>query len=178
MANHAVFLDRDGTLIVDKVYLGDPAGVELMPGTHEALLKLVKAGFKLFIVSNQSGVGRKLFTLEQMHKTNQRMVELMPGVSFTEVYCCTCLPDDPKCNCRKPSPKFLFQAEDKYLVNLRKSYFIGDRESDVECGLNGGCISVLLLTGHGKESQPKLAGKKYHTSANLPAAVDWIISNV
>ncbi|MDX2227095.1 MAG: HAD family hydrolase [Verrucomicrobiae bacterium] len=177
MANKAVFLDRDGTLIVDKVYLGDPAGVEILPGVKDALLKIMAAGYDLFIVSNQSGVGRGKFTEADMHRVNDRMCELLKPVEFKKIYCCPCAPEDPKCNCRKPSPKFLFRAEEDYLINLRKCFFIGDRETDVQCAINGGCHPILLLTGHGRESQAKLAGKKYHTAEDFAAAADLILKH-
>lgn len=177
MAKHAVFLDRDGTIIVNKHYLGDPAGVELIPGASDALLKLQMAGYLLFIVSNQSGVGRGMFTVDDLNKVNQRMIELLGGVHFSEIYNCICKPDDPKCNCRKPSPKYLFKAEEKYHINLRKSYFIGDRETDVECGINGGCKSILVMTGEGAGSKEKLAGKKFSVAKDINEAADLILKN-
>ncbi len=177
MANHAVFLDRDGTIIVDKEYLHDPAGVELIPGVLEGLLQLQKAGYMLFIVSNQSGIGRGLFTVDQMHAVNDRMLALLPGVKFTHMYFCPDTPDDPKSNSRKPSPKFLFMAEQNYLVNLKKSWFIGDKDIDVLCGLNGGCRSILLDGKYSAASHKALEGKKYHPAKDFASAVRAVLDN-
>ncbi|MDK3156653.1 HAD family hydrolase [Kamptonema cortianum] len=175
MANHAVFLDRDGTLIVDKEYLSNPAGVELLPGVAKGLLDLQEAGYMLFIVSNQSGIGRGLFTEEQMHAVNDRMLSLLPGVKFTHMYFCPDHPDDPKSNSRKPSPKFLFLAEQNYHVNLRKSWFVGDKDIDVLCGINGGCRSILLDGKYSADSHKSLKGQKYQAAKTFSEAVSLIL---
>lgn len=177
MAKHAVFFDRDGTLIVEKHYLSDPAGVELVPGAHEALLSLQKAGYTLFIVSNQSGVGRGLFSLEDMDRVNQRMLDLLPGVKFEKMYFCTASPDSPEGHTRKPSPKFLFEVERDFHVNLRKSWFVGDKDIDVMCGLNAGCQSILIDGIYGEESRKNLEGKKFLPVSSLTAAVGLIINS-
>ncbi len=178
MANHAVFFDRDGTLIIDKHYISKPEDVELLPGVTENLLKLQKAGFQLCIVSNQSGIGRGFFTEDQMHEVNDRMLSLMPGVKFTWMYFCPDTPENPQSNSRKPSPKFLFQAEQNFLVNLKKSWFVGDKDIDVLCGINGGCQSILLDGKYSSEAHKALQGKKYSTVKTIAEAAAIILKGV
>ena len=105
--NRALFLDRDGTIIEDPGYLADPAQVRLLPGAAETLAELAAEGWKLFVVSNQSGVGRGMIADEQMHAVQQRFLELLAGrgVRITESYLCVHAPDE-NCSCRKPSPAF------------------------------------------------------------------------
>src|SRR5687768_379909 len=105
----AVFLDRDGTLIADKDYLSRPDEVELIPGVGSALKSLKDAGFVLFMVTNQSGVGRGRFTMKDVHRVHEHLCELFAkdGVRFEEIYVAPEAPDQPSRG-RKPSPQFLF----------------------------------------------------------------------
>jgi D-glycero-D-manno-heptose 1,7-bisphosphate phosphatase len=106
--NRALFLDRDGTLIFDKVYLADPAGVELIPGAAEGLARARALGFRLFLFTNQSGIGRGLHTLEDTHRVNERMEELL-GLSrpiFDGICIAPEAPGEPS-DYRKPSPRFI-----------------------------------------------------------------------
>src|SRR6185369_6961843 len=123
----AVFLDRDGTLIVDKDYLSRPEDVVIFPGVGAALKKLHGQEFKLFIVSNQSGVGRGYFTMADVGKVNERMcMDLAKeGVRFEKIYIAPEAPDQPSRG-RKPSPQFLFDARDEFDLDLGRSYVIGD----------------------------------------------------
>ena len=121
--NRAVFLDRDGTIIEEKDYSSDPDQVALLPGAAEALMQLQNAGFKLFIVSNQSGVGRGYFTLADVERVNQRLVELLArdGVRFEKIYVAPEAPEEPSRG-RKPSPQFLLDARDEFGIDLEQSY--------------------------------------------------------
>lgn len=175
--NKAVFLDRDGTLIVDVGYLSDPDKVELLPGVHEALLRLQAAGYLLFIVTNQSGIGRGLYSEEDMHRVNARLFELLPDVHFQEVYFAPEAPDRPSIG-RKPSPAFLLQAAQKYNIDLSNSFMIGDKLSDIQCGINAGVKkSILVRTGNGRAveaaSPPELNQAKVFDS--LLEAASWIL---
>ena len=111
--HRAVFLDRDGTLIVEKHYLNDPEEVELFPGVGEALRALQDRGYLLVVVTNQSGIGRGLFTVEQMKSVNQRMEDCLAGagVRIAATYFAPEAPDQPSRG-RKPSPQFLFDARE------------------------------------------------------------------
>jgi D-glycero-D-manno-heptose 1,7-bisphosphate phosphatase len=178
--NQAVFLDRDGTLIEEKHYLHRPEDVVIFPGAAAALRRLQDQGFKLFIVSNQSGVGRGYFTLADVEKVNQRLLhDLAPdGVRFEKIYIAPEAPDMPSRG-RKPSPQFLFDARDEFGVDLAQSYMIGDKLIDLESGWNAGVKrSILVRTGYGAEcertSLPRLDSAI--VLDDLPAAAAWIIA--
>ncbi|MBI2926217.1 MAG: HAD family hydrolase [Verrucomicrobia bacterium] len=159
--NRAIFLDRDGTLVVEKNYLSDPAQVELLPGVPEALKKLQDAGFKLIIVTNQSGIGRGYYTVEDMHRVTERLCAELAGhgVRIEKIYFAPEAPEEPSRG-RKPSPQFLFDARDEFGLDLSQSYMIGDKLADLECGWNAGVKeSILVRTGYGAEVERALAGK-------------------
>ena len=178
--NQAVFLDRDGTLIVEKGYLSRPEETLLLAGAGEALKQLQDAGFKLFIVSNQSGVGRGYFTLADLEKVNQHLLQEFgqEGVRFERIYSAPEAPDEVSRG-RKPSPQFLFDARDEFGVDLARSYMIGDRLSDLECGWNAGVRECLLVrTGYGAELE-RNSPEKLRTAKvvnDLAAAAQWIIA--
>jgi D-glycero-D-manno-heptose 1,7-bisphosphate phosphatase len=150
--NRAVFFDRDGTLIEEKNYLCRPADVRIFPGVAEALRRLQDAGFKLFLVSNQSGVGRGYFTMqdvEAVHAFLTGELARAAGVRFEKVYVAPEAPDQPSRG-RKPSPQFLFDARDEFALALCESYMVGDKIIDLECGWNAGVEkSILVRTGYG-----------------------------
>ena len=131
----AVFLDRDGTLIVEKNYLCKPEDVELFPGAGAALKRLADAGFKLIMVTNQSGIGRGYFTMADAERVNERVGGDLArdGVRFEKIYIAPEAPDQPSRG-RKPSPQFLFDARDEFKLNLAESFMIGDKLIDLECG--------------------------------------------
>ena len=144
----ALFLDRDGTLIIDKDYLSDPAGVELISGTTEALRAARSLGYKLFLFTNQSGIGRGYFTLADAVACNNRMIELLdlgPDV-FTEI-CIAPESSDQPAVYRKPSPRFIHESIARHSLNPAQCWMIGDRESDLEAGLNAGIHAVAVCTG-------------------------------
>ena len=176
--NRAVFLDRDGTIIEEKNYLSRAEDVVVFPGAAAALSRLHQAGFKLFIVSNQSGVGRGYFTLADVEKVNERLLRELgrEQVRFGKVYFAPEAPDAPSRG-RKPSPQFLLDARDEFGVDLARSYMIGDKLIDLECGWNAGVRkSILVRTGYGAELERTSPGKL--TAAvvvdDLPAAAQWI----
>jgi D-glycero-D-manno-heptose 1,7-bisphosphate phosphatase len=151
----AVFLDRDGTLIEERNYLCRPEDVAIFPGVGRALSLLRAAGFRLFIVSNQSGVGRGYFTLTDVERVNQHLSRELArdGASFDKIYVAPEAPDAPSRG-RKPSPQFLFDARDEFGVDLTKSYMIGDKLIDLESGWNAGVKKCLLVrTGYGAQTE-------------------------
>jgi histidinol-phosphate phosphatase family protein len=141
----AVFLDRDGTLIEDQGYPRCPALVRLLPGVAEALRLLRRHGFLLVVVSNQSGVGRGLITVEQAQSVHQEVVRQLAQsqVALDASYYCFHAPWS-QCPCRKPSPGLILRAAEDLRVDLRRSFMVGDRASDVEAGRRAGCGTVLL----------------------------------
>ncbi len=182
MMNRAVFLDRDGTLIAEKNYLHRPEEVEIFPGAGAALKKLSDAGFKLFIVTNQSGIGRGYFALADAERVNEHVNRELArdGVHFEKTYIAPEAPDQPSRG-RKPSPQFLFDARDEFSLNLAESFMIGDKLIDLECGWNAGVKkSILVRTGYGAEVERAAAGK--FASAiivdDLRSAAKWILNTL
>ncbi len=158
MPSYAIFLDRDGTLNEDPGYLGNPNQVKLLPGVGTTLSFLKnELGFKLIVISNQSGIARGLITKEMVESVNEKINELLAeyNVLIDAFYYCPSHPDfndEDECICRKPSPEMVFQAAKDNNVDIKGSYFIGDAVSDVECGINAGLKTILVMTGYGKES--------------------------
>jgi len=149
--NRAVFLDRDGTLIVEKNYLHKPEEVEVFPGAGAALKRLSDAGFKLIVVTNQSGIGRGYYTLADAERVNDRVCADLAadGVRFEKIYIAPEAPGQPSRG-RKPSPQFLFDARDEFNLNLTECFMVGDKLIDLECGWNAGVKqSILVRTGYG-----------------------------
>lgn len=145
----AVFLDRDGTIIRDKGYMKDPAAIELVPGAVDTLKALCREGWKLIIVSNQSGVGRGLITVEEMNAVQAKFIRVLRshGIEITASYLCTHTPDDA-CDCRKPGFAFLEKAAKEHSVDIGQSWIVGDRESDILCGRNAECSTIWFRTPH------------------------------
>src|SRR5467141_3341305 len=157
----AVFLDRDGTLIEEREYLHRPAEAVIFPGVAPALKRLQDAGFALFIVTNQSGVGRGFFTLADVEALHAHLAGefARAGVRFAKIYVAPEAPDQPS-HGRKPSPQFLFDARDEFALDLAQSFFVGDKLSDLECGWNAGVKkSILVRTGYGRDVEKKLGDK-------------------
>ena len=142
--NKAIFLDRDGTIIKDKIYLSKPEEIEFINGVDEALEKFLLNNYKLIIITNQSGVGRGYFNIEDVEKVNDRIRQelLSRSITITDFYYCphyvgSSLNEyDTKCDCRKPSPGLIIQAAKDYDIELCESFMIGDKESDILAGVN------------------------------------------
>lgn len=152
----AVFLDRDGTLMRDVDYCGDPKDVELLPGTADALRKLKQDGYKLIIITNQSAIGRGYFN-EAAYRAVEREVGRQLGEDLIDAtYFCPHAPDFG-CECRKPQAGMILQAAREQHLELSQSFFIGDKESDIECGRNAGVKTILVRTGYGAKADSVLA---------------------
>lgn len=150
----AAFLDRDGTLIVEKHYLADPAGVELIAGAGAALRELRDAGYALIVVTNQSGLARGLIRPEEYAAVERRVAELLAaeGVTLDGVYHCPHHPEiTGPCECRKPGLGLYRRAAAEHGVDLATSFYVGDRESDVLPALALGGTGYLVQTGYGAE---------------------------
>jgi D-glycero-D-manno-heptose 1,7-bisphosphate phosphatase len=174
----AVFLDRDGTLIAEKNYLSRVADVEIFPDAGRALKRLQDAGYTLFMVTNQSGIGRGYYTLAAAGQVNDHLCAELArdGVRFEKIYLAPEAPDQPSRG-RKPSPQFLFDARDEFQIELADSFMIGDKLIDLECGWNAGVKkSILVRTGYGAtlaETEPDRVARAM-VFANLTEAADWI----
>lgn len=178
----AVFLDRDGTLNAERHYLSRPEEFVLLPGVTVALKRLQVAGFRLFVVTNQSGIGRGYFTPDNLEAVHARMRDLLAcdGVRFEKIYVAPEAPDQPS-RYRKPSPRALQDARDEFGVDLTRSVMIGDKWIDVETGRAAGCAaSILVRTGYGAETERREAARLGEAVVvdDLTAAAEWILAEV
>ncbi|MCL2390643.1 MAG: HAD family hydrolase [Endomicrobia bacterium] len=157
----AVFLDRDGTIIFDKNYLSLPGQVKLYSFSAASVKKLREAGFKIIVVTNQSGISRKMFTEKDLEKVHKKFLSLIKenGVKIDGLYYCPHI-DDDKCGCRKPKTGMALQAAKEHNIDLKKSYTVGDSIRDYMLGNNFGGKGVLVLTGHGKRQFLKVKNEK------------------
>jgi D-glycero-D-manno-heptose 1,7-bisphosphate phosphatase len=152
----AVFFDRDGTIMRDVDYCGDPNDVELFPGVPKALRTLKEHGYKLVVITNQSGIARGYFTERQYRAVEAEVSRQIGDDLIDATYFCPHLPDDG-CKCRKPSSAMILNAVHDHDVDLARSFFIGDKKSDLECGRNAGVRTILLRAGYGKNVDGNLA---------------------
>jgi D-glycero-D-manno-heptose 1,7-bisphosphate phosphatase len=148
----AVFFDRDGTLMEEVEYCGDPARVRVYPGVSEALRKLKETGFRRFIVTNQSGIGRGLITEAQYQAVQEELLRQIGKGLVDAAYFCADAPAAPSTR-RKPEPGMVLEAAAAFDIDLARSYFIGDKSSDMECGRRAGTRTILVLTGYGAEQE-------------------------
>jgi D-glycero-D-manno-heptose 1,7-bisphosphate phosphatase len=148
-----VFLDRDGTLIVEKEYLRDPEQVSLERGVIDGLAILQEHGHPLIVLSNQSGVGRGMFTEGDVQRVNERIVDMLRrgGIEILAWYMCPHLPQTG-CDCRKPSPGMALAAAREWNIDLIGSYVVGDKKSDLELADAIGGTGILVTTGHGRDA--------------------------
>jgi D-glycero-D-manno-heptose 1,7-bisphosphate phosphatase len=146
--NRALFLDRDGTLIVDKVYLADPAGVELIAGAADGLRRARSLGFMLFLLTNQSGIGRGLHTMEDTRRVNSRMEELLglPAPVFDATCVAPEAPGQPS-PYRKPSPRFILEMLAEHALDPAECWMVGDSAADVGSALAAGVRAAVVRTG-------------------------------
>jgi histidinol-phosphate phosphatase family protein len=158
----------------------DDEQVVIFHGVPQPLVSLQKAGFELFIVTNQAGIGRGYFTVEDMHAVHRHLLSELAkhGISFSKIYFAPEAPGQPSVG-RKPSPKFLLDARDEFSLDLASSYMVGDKLLDLECGWNAGVKkSLLVRTGYGaqweRDSRDKLGAAM--VVDDMPAAADWILN--
>ncbi|MFZ3375258.1 MAG: HAD family hydrolase [Chthoniobacterales bacterium] len=169
--SHAVFLDRDGTIIHDADYCSDPKQVHVFEGVPEALRRLKEKGYKLIVITNQSGIGRGFFTLEQYRAVETEVLrQLGPGL-IDATYFCPDVPERPS-KCRKPAPGMVLEAARDHHVDLAQSFFIGDKEIDAECGRNARVRTIRVRTGFDKMTDGSRAD---WVAEDLPAAANLIV---
>ena len=182
----AAFIDRDGTLIVDKHYLADPDKIEFIPGSLDAVLKLKECGYKIIIISNQSGVARGFFPTDAVERVHGRLWDLMidAGCEPDDILYCPYHPDGdvPEYTrehfWRKPRPGMIEDAAIRLNIDIKRSLMIGDKLSDVQCGQVAGAIPILVRTGKGAETEkeypPEPYPKPYYICDTLADAVELI----
>lgn len=175
MGQRAVFLDRDGVIIAEVNYLRRVEQLRVLRGTPEGISLLRRAGFKVIVISNQSGVARGYVTrkaLEGIHKELRRRLKV-EGAALDAVYYCPHHPDEA-CRCRKPALGMIEAAQKRFKIDLKKSFFIGDSTSDMKTARNAGCAGVLVRTGKGGRDGRHRAAP-VGRCRNLLAAARWII---
>ena len=140
-----VILDRDGTIVIDRNYLDDPAQLCFLPGAAEGLQALAQYGHCIVVITNQSGVGRGLFTLERMHEVNDRLIRMAAeaGARIDAIYSC---PHEPAaaCACRKPNTQLVLDAARQFGFDPADAVVIGDKSTDVELGRRLRAVSMLV----------------------------------
>jgi histidinol-phosphate phosphatase family protein len=175
----AVFLDRDGTINEDTGYVGRPEDVALINGAPEAIKLLNGIGAKVIVISNQSGVGRGYFTKEAVVKVNRTVEGLLgqKGARIDGFYFCPHHPED-NCKCRKPATGLIDRAASLHKVDVKRSYVVGDKASDVLLAKNAGAKSIMVLTGHGGADVKKLSSIPDYTAPDVLEAARWIVEDI
>ena len=174
----AVFVDRDGTLIAERDYLADPAGVSLVPGALGALASLRAAGFALVVVTNQSGIARGLYRIEDYRAVAERLDAVLAeaGVPVDGTYFCPHHPDyTGPCECRKPGVGMYVRAAGELGLDLRASWYVGDKITDVLPALGLGGRGILVRSGYGGELEAAAPGPVTVVD-DLPAAAELILA--
>lgn len=166
----AVFIDRDGTLIEEVNFLSRLEDLRVFSYTKEAIQILKDAGFLIVVVTNQSGIGRRIFEESAMHEIHR---QIQADLELDAFYFCPHLPTDG-CRCRKPNLGMIEQAAKDFPIDLENSWMIGDKAIDVETGFNAGIKTALVLTGYGAETAKELKRKPNVTAKNLLEAARLI----
>ena len=178
MDNPAVFLDRDGTIVEDPGFLHEPGKVKLLPGTADAIRRLNDGGFLVVTVSNQSGIARGRYSVADYAAVQRRLAELLEGhgAHLDGSYFC---PHHPTltgpCECRKPGAKLFRDARNALAIDFARSWWVGDRLSDVQPALALGGHGILVASGDGNLHQGQARALGVMVVADLPKAVDEIL---
>ena len=184
MASKAAFLDRDGTILVERGHVTHPDAIQLLPGAVEAIAALRAAGWKLVVVTNQSHVARGVVTPTQLESIQSRFEQQLAnaGAPLDGNYHCPHHPDgliaefSVVCDCRKPKPGLLLRAAAEHDVELSASVMVGDAVRDLEAGRAAGvAATVLVRTGHGEASLDRDHGAS-HVATDLTEASTWILN--
>lgn len=176
-----IFLDRDGTINQDSAaYIKNWSEFKFLPRSIEALRDLTGAGFVIIVITNQSAIPRGLISpagLENIHSKMKAAVQSGSG-KISDIFFCPHMPEDG-CNCRKPEPGLIHQAQKKYHIDLSTAVMIGDSARDIECAHEAGCgYSILVKTGKHQEAELRLADaglRAHYVAADLYDAAEWII---
>ncbi|MGI6075923.1 MAG: D-glycero-alpha-D-manno-heptose-1,7-bisphosphate 7-phosphatase [Pyramidobacter sp.] len=173
-----IILDRDGTIIEERNYLHSPEQVVLLPWAAEGLKLLCRSGYRLTVVSNQSGVGRGYFSADDVERVHNRLAALLneQGVELQGFYYCPHRPDEG-CACRKPRTGLIRQAAEESGLSVDSlAAVIGDKECDMQLGRNLGCPAILLMTGYGQRERARGVVADFYAE-NLRDAALWIMES-
>jgi D-glycero-D-manno-heptose 1,7-bisphosphate phosphatase len=176
-----VFLDRDGVINLDSSdYIKSWSEFKFIPRSIEAIKELTLQGFYIIIITNQSVINRNMVSgkgLEYIQASMKNEVKSGGGL-IKDIFFCPHIPED-NCDCRKPKPGLIYQAQKAYSIDLKDAVMVGDSAKDIECARNAGCgTAVLVKTGNGAEAEKTLAEKKIypdHIAQDLYEAVQWIV---
>lgn len=181
---YTVFLDRDGVINIDSSdYIKDPSEFEFIPNSAKAIARLSSNGFRVILITNQSIIGRNMASRATLDAIFEKLVAGVQeqGGRIDDIFFCPHAPRE-NCTCRKPKPKMILDAAEKHGIDLSLSFMVGDSAKDVECALNAGCVTTILVqTGNGPKAQQDLSGKGIVPDAVVPdlsAAAEWIINSV
>jgi len=180
---NVVYLDRDGTINHDTAdYIKSRSEFKFIPGSIEAVRLLTISGFTSIVITNQSALARKFISPAELGHIHAMMKDAIVagGGKITDIFFCPHMPDDG-CECRKPAPGLLLQAQHKYNIDLSTSIMVGDSAKDIECARNAGCgKAVLVRTGKYDEAEHILKTKRIvadYTADNLYDAAKWILAD-
>jgi len=183
----AVFLDRDGTIIVDAHFLDDPDRIELLPGTVEGIKRFNDEEIPVIILTNQSGVARGLITEEIIEQIHNRLIELLEirGAKIDRIYYCPHHPEGTiegfrkDCTCRKPKTGMAVKAAEDMNIDLSSSYVVGDKESDMQLARNINAKAILVRTGKGNDTEQDSSENAYdNVFDTLSGAADFIVRRI
>jgi len=168
----SLFLDRDDTIIADDAYMSRPSQIRLLPGAGEALRKAAVAGCGLYLVTNQSGIGRGFYTMCDAEACNARLIELL-GIRFAGICIAPEAPGTPS-KYRKPSPAFILETIARDRLDPARCYMVGDKVSDLECGINAGITPILV----GSRADAALFAAQHNIGhcADLAEAVEFVLT--
>ncbi len=175
MERRFVVLDRDGTIIEECAYLSRPDQVKLIPGAAAALRKMMDMGLGLAVITNQSALGRGLFDEDRLKEIHDQFFAMLAaeGIHLDGLYYCPHKPED-QCWCRKPSTGLMQKASEELGFDLRRSFVIGDKMSDIEMGRQAGAVTFLVRTGYGTQVAPDQALSVNYIVADLAEAAETI----
>lgn len=186
MKDFAVFVDRDGTINVDVDFLSSPGQLKLIPRSADAIRELNELGIPVIVITNQSGIARGLYSEQDLAVVHKAMDALLKehGAVIQRYYYCPHHPTDgiapyvTDCECRKPKPGMLKQAQREFGFDLKRSFVIGDKKIDMEAGRSVGAVSVQVSTGYGVQEKGSAAEFRDHYAADLYDAVQIIKSTL
>lgn len=178
MSYEALFMDRDGTICEEVEFLDDLSKLRLIDGSAKAIEMINKSGMKAVVVTNQSGVGRGLFTEDFLNRVHEELRKLLEkeGAFLDGIYYCPHLPDD-RCLCRKPEQGMLRKASEDMGIDFTKSYMVGDKAIDIEFAHKAGAKGIMVRTGYGEEEIMKCLSTPDYIAENLLDAVRWILKD-
>jgi D-glycero-D-manno-heptose 1,7-bisphosphate phosphatase len=178
MKNPFIILDRDGVINYDsEYYIKSPDEWHAIPGSLEAIATLNRAGFRVLVATNQSGISRGYYDLEMLSRIHEKLLHELAAVGgyIDEIFFCPHHPDDG-CGCRKPKLGLIQQIQKKYPISFADTFFVGDSYSDMQLAAESGCKPILVLTSKGQktlEDHPECASIPHF--ANLAEAVKFIL---